>query len=80
MPNKLQASGRSCKKKKDFFIRSCVVLLFYKRKCMEMTITCLQYVEMPIVSRPDCQEDYSGVNGVDEGMICAGIDEGGGFW
>jgi len=37
----------------------------------------LQYVEMPIVSRPDCQEDYSGVNGVDEGMICAGIDEGG---
>ena len=47
---------------------------------MEMTITCLQYVEMPIVSRPDCQEDYSGVNGVDEGMICAGIDEGGGFW
>ena len=47
---------------------------------MEMTITCLQYVEMPIVSRPDCQEDYSGVNGVDEGMICAGIDEGGGSW
>ena len=38
-----------------------------------------QYVEMPIVSRPDCQEDYSGVNGVDEGMICAGIDEGGGI-
>ena len=36
-----------------------------------------QYVEMPIVSRPDCEEDYSGVNGVDEGMICAGIDEGG---
>ena len=34
---------------------------------------------MPIVSRPDCQEDYSGVNGVDEGMICAGIDEGGGI-
>merc|ERR1719234_606289 len=33
----------------------------------------LQFVEMPIVSRPDCQEDYSGVNGVDEGMICAGI-------
>merc|ERR1739844_599275 len=24
-----------------------------------------------------CREDYSGVNGVDEGMICAGIDEGG---
>ena len=37
----------------------------------------LQFVEMPIVSRPDCQEDYSGVNGVDDGMICAGIDEGG---
>ena len=37
----------------------------------------LQYVEMPIVSRPDCQEDYSGVNGVDDGMICGGIDEGG---
>merc|ERR1711971_683170 len=37
----------------------------------------LQFVEMPIVSRPDCQEDYSGVNGVNEGMICAGIDEGG---
>ena len=31
------------------------------------------------MSRPDCQEDYSGVNGVDEGMICAGIDEGGGI-
>ena len=29
------------------------------------------------MSRPDCQEDYSGVNGVDDGMICAGIDEGG---
>merc|ERR1711997_167361 len=37
----------------------------------------LQFVEMPIVSRPDCQEDYSGVNGVDDGMICGGIDEGG---
>ena len=29
------------------------------------------------MSRPDCQEDYSGVNGVDDGMICGGIDEGG---
>merc|ERR1712130_902952 len=37
----------------------------------------LQFVEMPIVSRPDYQEDYSRVNGVDEGMICGGIDEGG---
>jgi len=37
----------------------------------------LQYVEMPIVARPDCVEDYSGVNNVDEGMICSGIDEGG---
>ena len=37
----------------------------------------MQFVEMPIVSRPDCQEDYSGVNGVDDGMICGGIDEGG---
>lgn len=37
----------------------------------------LQYVEMPIVSRPTCQADYSGVNGVDDGMVCAGIPEGG---
>merc|ERR1711972_1052692 len=37
----------------------------------------LMYVEMPIVSRPACQGDYSGVNGVDDGMICGGIDEGG---
>ena len=29
----------------------------------------LQFVEMPIISRPDCQEDYSGVNGVDDGMV-----------
>jgi len=37
----------------------------------------LQFVEMPIVSRPDCAEDYEGVNGVDEGMICTGVDQGG---
>jgi len=37
----------------------------------------LQYVEMPIVSRPDCIDDYADVNGVDDGMVCAGIDEGG---
>jgi len=37
----------------------------------------LQYVEMPIVARPDCQEDYSEVNSVDDGMICAGVVEGG---
>jgi len=36
----------------------------------------LQYVEMPIVSRPDCQTQYS-VKRVDEGMICAGIGVGG---
>ena len=29
------------------------------------------------MARPDCAEDYSGVNNVDEGMVCAGIDEGG---
>merc|ERR1712181_165779 len=37
----------------------------------------LQYVEMPIVPRPDCQEEYSEVNNVDDGMICAGVDQGG---
>jgi len=37
----------------------------------------LQYVEMPVVPRPDCQEDYSEVNNVDDGMICAGVDQGG---
>jgi len=35
----------------------------------------LMFVEMPIISRPDCQEDYSGVNGVDDGMVCGGIDD-----
>jgi len=38
--------------------------------------TLLQYVEMPIVARPDCAEDYSDTV-VDKGMVCAGIDEGG---
>jgi len=37
----------------------------------------LQYVEMPIVDRETCQADYSGINGVGEGMICAGVPEGG---
>jgi len=37
----------------------------------------LQYVEMPIVERAECQADYSGINGVDEGMVCAGVTEGG---
>ena len=31
----------------------------------------IQYVEMPIVSRPDCIDDYADVNGVDDGMVCA---------
>jgi len=37
----------------------------------------LQYVEMPIVDRQTCQAAYSGVNGVGDGMICAGLPEGG---
>jgi len=32
----------------------------------------LQYVEMPIVSRPKCKVDYSAFYPVTEGMICAG--------
>jgi len=37
----------------------------------------LQYVEMPIVDRETCKDNYDGVNGVDEGMNCAGVPEGG---
>merc|ERR1712168_807588 len=37
----------------------------------------LQYVEMPIVAREECRADYSGINGVDAGMMCAGVSEGG---
>jgi len=37
----------------------------------------LQYVEIPIVGRETCQADYNGINGVDEGMVCAGKSEGG---
>ena len=57
----------------------CLLLLFVVVVMLlfQCRVLVLQYVEMPIVSRPDCQEDYSGVNGVDEGMICGGIDEGG---
>ena len=65
MPNKLQVRSAL------FFLLSGSVHTEYA------TFFKFQYVEMPIVSRPDCQEDYSGVNGVDDGMICAGIDEGG---
>lgn len=37
----------------------------------------LQYVELPIVARKTCSEYYSGINGVDIGMICGGQEEGG---
>lgn len=37
----------------------------------------LQYVELPIVDRQTCQSDYSGINGVDAGMVCGGQAEGG---
>jgi len=37
----------------------------------------LQYVELPIIAREECQADYEGINGVTEGMICAGSDAGG---
>merc|ERR1712055_335707 len=37
----------------------------------------LQYVEMPIVDRQTCQANYNDINGVGDGMICAGVPEGG---
>jgi len=37
----------------------------------------LQYVELPIISRERCSEFYEGINGVSDGMICAGAEEGG---
>jgi len=37
----------------------------------------LQYVELPIMAREQCMEDYNGINGVTEEMICAGAEEGG---
>jgi len=37
----------------------------------------LHVVTMPIVDRETCRQNYEGVNGVDEGMVCAGVQEGG---
>jgi len=37
----------------------------------------LQYVELPIIGREACQSNYDGINGVTDGMICAGSDAGG---
>jgi len=37
----------------------------------------LQYVELPIMGREQCRENYSGINNVDAGMVCGGQDEGG---
>jgi len=36
----------------------------------------LQYVELPIVEREKCQDNYNGINNVDSGMICGGQDQG----
>jgi secreted trypsin-like serine protease len=36
----------------------------------------LQYVELPIVDRDTCSEWYQGINGIDQGMVCAGKAEG----
>ena len=70
--NAKQVAGKKCTVFPPFWLCAYWIYIF-------ATFCKFQYVEMPIVSRPDCQEDYSGVNGVDEGMICAGIDEGGGI-
>jgi len=37
----------------------------------------LQYVMLPIVDQETCVADYSEINAVDEGMLCAGQAEGG---
>ena len=37
----------------------------------------LQYVMLPIVDRETCTADYNGINGVDQGMVCAGQAAGG---
>jgi secreted trypsin-like serine protease len=37
----------------------------------------LQWVSLPIIAREQCQADYNGINGVDEGMLCGGSEEGG---
>merc|ERR1719369_1031080 len=36
----------------------------------------LQYVSLPVVDHGDCIEDYGEVNGVEDGMVCAGGDAG----
>ena len=37
----------------------------------------LQVVDLPIVDRPVCEDWYAGINGVYDGEVCAGTEEGG---
>merc|ERR1711872_261829 len=37
----------------------------------------LQYAELPIVGRETCQAKYDGINVVNEGMVCAGVEHRG---